>query len=58
MTDRLMALAAILVLAGFLGILLWNVPHWDLVVVVLITMLLVIWDFASSLGRERNGSRG
>ncbi len=58
MTDRLMALAALAVLAGFLGILVWNVPHWDLVGVVLITMLLVIWDFASSLRKEQNGSRG
>ncbi|HRY27380.1 MAG: hypothetical protein H6852_08360 [Geminicoccaceae bacterium] len=55
MTDRLMALAAFFTLFGFLGILIWNVPHWDLVLVVLITLLLVAWDFIATLGKQQNG---
>lgn len=53
--DRLMALLALVVLAGFLGILVWNVPHWDLILVVAITMLLVIWDFIGLLRKDEGG---
>ncbi len=55
MTDRLMAVVALAVLAAFLGILIWNVPHWDLVLVVLITMLLVVWDFVALLRKGESG---
>ena len=55
MTDRLMAVLALAVLAGFLGILIWNVLHWDLVLVVLITMLLVLADFIGILRKDESG---
>ena len=45
MLDRLMRIAAFLVLAGFLGILLYRVPRFDLGGVLLITMIGVFWDF-------------
>jgi len=45
MTDRLMALLAFLILAGFLAILIWFVPRLDLGAVVAITLALVAWDF-------------
>ena len=54
MTERLMALAAFATLIGFLGILIWNVPHWDLVLVVLITVLLVAWDFIATLMKDQS----
>lgn len=52
MTDRLMALVAMAVLAGFLGILVWKVPRVDLFVVTGITFGLALWDFLSSAGRS------
>jgi hypothetical protein len=45
MTDRLMALFAYLMLAGFLAILLVFVPRLDLGAVVAVTLLMVAWDF-------------
>lgn len=54
MTDRIMALLAAALLAGFLGILVWKVPRADLTVVIGITIALAVWDFVSSAGR---GSR-
>lgn len=43
--DRILAVVAALLLAGFLGTLLAFVPRLDLVVVIGITFLLVLWDF-------------
>src|SRR5690606_29313599 len=42
--EKLMAFFAILILAGFLGILLWKVPRLDLAVLIAMTCILVIWD--------------
>ncbi len=53
MTDRLMALLAVGVFAGFLAILLWFVPRWDLGGVLTITFALVLWDIATSAGRRK-----
>ena len=44
MTDRIMMALAILVLGGFLGILVLEVPRIDLGAVVGVTLLLVLWD--------------
>lgn len=52
MMDRLMALLALAVLAGFLGILVWKVPRVDLFVVVSITLFLAIWDFIANAWRR------
>ena len=45
MTDRRLASLAFLVLAAFLGILVWKVPRLDLGAVVLITLAFVFYDF-------------
>ncbi|WP_170314591.1 hypothetical protein [Aquibium carbonis] len=52
MMDRLMALLALVVLTGFLGILVWKVPRVDLFVVVAITLSLAIWDFVANAWRR------
>ena len=49
MTDRAMALLAFLFLLGFLGILVWYVPRLDLGLVVAATLLLVAYDFYTTL---------
>ena len=54
MTNRLVAVAAFLVLAGFLGILVWEVPRLDLGAVIGVTLLLVLVDL---LGQLRGGPR-
>lgn len=48
MTDRLIAFVAILAFAGFLGILIWEVPRPGLGVVIAITLLLVLLDVLRS----------
>lgn len=53
MIDRVVALLAFAVLAGFLGILLWNVPRLDLGAVIVVTLLLGGYDFV----RRRNGGK-
>jgi hypothetical protein len=50
MIDRLMAFLAMIVLAAFLGILVWKVPRVDLLVVVAITLGLAFWDFLVNAG--------
>ena len=50
--NRLLALLAFIVLAGFLGILIVGVPHPDLIAIVLLTVGLVAWDMISSSGKN------
>lgn len=45
MTDKLMALLALAVLAAYLGILVFYVPRLDLGLIVGATLLLVVYDF-------------
>lgn len=51
--QKIMGLIAFLVLAGFLGILIWKVPRADLILVVGSTIVLVGYDLYSSLLRGR-----
>lgn len=44
MTNRIIALVAFVILAGFLGILIYKVPRVDLIVLVGITLALAGWD--------------
>lgn len=48
MTDRILALFALIVLAGFLGVLLWKVQRIDLAIVIGITYVLAVWDFLTT----------
>jgi hypothetical protein len=50
--NRLLALFAFLVFAGFLAILVIGVPHPDLIAIVLLTVGLVAWDMLSSSGKK------
>ncbi len=50
MISRLMAIAAFAVLAGFLGILVFEVPRLDLGIIAAITLILVVVDFFSTPG--------
>lgn len=53
MTDRLMQIAAFIVLAGFLGVLLLHVPRLDLGVVIVITLAAVAYDFFGPAAKDR-----
>lgn len=44
MTDRLLSIFALALLAGFLGILIFSVPRVDLALVLGVTMALAGWD--------------
>lgn len=48
MTDRILALFALIVLACFLGVLIWKVQRIDLAVVIGITYVLAVWDFITT----------
>lgn len=52
MTNRLVAVLAYLMLVGFVGILVWNVPRLDLGIVVLSTLLLAGWDIYQTAGER------
>lgn len=54
MTRALVAVVALLVLAGFLGVLIYEVPRFDLAAVIGATMLLVLIDLVVTL---RDGRR-
>ena len=54
MRERVVAVLAFVVLTGFLGILLWKVPRWDLGIIIGITLLLAAYDFLSSAGRKKD----
>ena len=51
MIGRLMAILAFAILAGFLGILVFEVPRVDLGVIAGITLVLVVVDFLTMPGR-------
>lgn len=55
MTDRVLALIALLVFGGFLGILVWKVQTPDLAAVVAVTLGLALWDHVTGGGRRPNG---
>jgi|TARA_R100001244_G_scaffold125169_1_gene95141 uncharacterized membrane protein YccC len=52
--NRILALFAFVVIAGFLGILAYSVPSPDLLVVLGLTVLLVAYDFATSSGDRKD----
>jgi hypothetical protein len=56
--NRLLALFAFFVFAGFLAILVIGVPSPDLIVIVLLTVALVAWDMLTSSGKKTDGKDG
>lgn len=50
--NRLLALISFVIFAIFLGILGFNVPEPDLVIVILFTLALVAYDFFTSANRK------
>lgn len=50
--NRLIALFAFAALAAFLGILAFEVPSPDLIAVIVLTILLVGYDFITSSGKK------
>lgn len=50
--NRVIALAAFVAFAGFVGILVVAVPSPDLIAVAVLTLALVIWDLVTSSGRK------
>lgn len=56
MSEKLMAILALALLTGFLAILVWYVPRWDLGGVVAATLILAGFDTVSVL-RKHKGRR-
>ena len=55
MLDRIIGLAAIAILIGFMGILVGFVPSIDLVIVIAVVVAMAAYDFYLSLFKSRNG---
>lgn len=51
--QRLIALIAFAIAVGFLGILIFNVPEIDLIVIVTVTIGLIGYDFFTSARKNR-----
>ncbi len=56
MTDRILAIVALITLIVFLGILIFRVPDIDLIIVTVFVALLACWDFWTSL-KPGNGDK-
>lgn len=56
MLDKIIGLAAIVFLIGFVGILIAFVPVPDLVIIVLIVVVMAAYDFYRSLFGRHNGA--
>lgn len=52
--NRILALFALIALGGFLAILAFEVPSPDLIIVVIITAALALYDFYRSLFNKRD----
>lgn len=52
--NRIMAILAFAILAGFLGILIWHVPQIDLILVTVTVIALAGWDFLTSSGNSED----
>lgn len=58
MLDRIIGLAALATLIGFMGILVGFVPDIDLVIVIAVVVAMASYDFYRSLFLKRNGNGG
>jgi len=55
MLDRILGLAALAALIGFMGILVGFVPEIDLIIVIAVVVALAGYDFYWALFTRRNG---
>ncbi len=53
MLDRLIALVAFVSVAGYLSVFLFRVRSSDLLIVIIIVMLMIAFDFGTQLLRRR-----
>lgn len=54
-TDLILAVIAGLSMIFYLGIMIWNVPHIDLIIVVAIVLVMMVYDLwceATTSGRQ------
>lgn len=54
MMNRIVSLLAFGFLAVFIGILVWEVPEIDLILVAALTVVLVAYDMATSSGKPHD----
>jgi hypothetical protein len=58
MLDKILGVAAILVLIGFMGVLVVFVPDLDLIIVTVVVTVMAAYDFYINLFKPKNGNNG
>lgn len=56
MTDKIMAILALVTMITFLGVVAWFVPDIDLITVIVLVSLLAIYDFWHTLREKGNNN--
>jgi hypothetical protein len=58
MLDKILGVAAIIVLIGFMSVLIIFVPDFDLILVTVVVTGMAAYDFYVTLFKSKNGSNG
>lgn len=58
MTDKIMAVVALVTVLSFMGVVAWFVPHPDLVAVIALVGALAIYDFWDTFRSRQRKGRG
>jgi hypothetical protein len=58
MLDKILGVAAILALIGFMGVLVVFVPDLDLIIVTVVVTVMAAYDFYINLFKPKNGNNG
>lgn len=58
MLDKILGVAAIATLVGFMGVLVIFVPDFDLILVTVVVTAMAAYDFYINLFRSKNGGDG
>lgn len=58
MLDKILGVAAIAALVGFMGVLVIFVPDFDLILVTVVVTAMAAYDFYVTLFKSKNGSNG
>jgi hypothetical protein len=58
MVDKILGVAAIIVLIGFMSVLVVFVPDFDLILVTLVVTGMAAYDFYVTLFKRKNGNGG